>query len=82
MTNDYLILDSQNTSELIKELDSKKIQFKKLDEGGVVIDVKNPQEGHEIIKKIKSQLTEFKMIQPTLEEAYIELLDKENSINN
>jgi ABC-2 type transport system ATP-binding protein len=81
LTNDFLIVDSDNKLELEKEVKKLKIDYKKLEQGGFEINVKNTKEGQSIIQRLKTELTEFKMVQPTLEEAYIGLLERENNEN-
>ncbi len=78
LTNDFLVLESKDKLKLENELTNKGIKYKKLESGGLEIDVKNAGEGQEIVKNLKTPLSEFKMVQPTLEEAYIGLLDREN----
>jgi len=68
-----LIIDANNRDELIEEINSLNLPFNV--DNHITIDyIHSPQE---IIKKIKTKLSVLKIHEPTLEDAYFELLNKE-----
>ena len=66
-----LILDAENREKLIKELKNKKIEIEGDGPFKINLTGKNPQK---IIQSIKTQLSHLDIHNPTLEEAYIELV--------
>jgi ABC-2 type transport system ATP-binding protein len=79
LIEEYLILDSDNRKVLKEELDQSKLKY--VEEGAIKVWVKENQI-QDIIRNLKTKLTSIQIHTPTLEEAYLEIIDKENEKNN
>ena len=75
LKEDYLIVETDSKSDLIKELTNLKHSFTLEDSGEFHIDINGPHEAQQTMKKLKTPLTSFKLFQPSLEEAYINLIE-------
>ncbi len=76
LIDDYVILFGEDKSKLEAELRSKKVDFVELDHGGLKLDIS----GHEVqdmIKSIDTRLKDIRVVNPTLEEAYLEIISPE-----
>lgn len=78
LKEDYLILESDDTAKLIRELGDQKIPFTLEDNNQLLVDIDGPAEAQEVMKRIQTPLSGFKLFQPTLEEAYINLIETSN----
>jgi len=70
----YITLDSKDRTKLTRELTSHKIKFEGA--GPVKILINNQSTGQEIIQKIKTPLTFLDIHNPSLEDAYVEIITK------
>lgn len=77
LVQEYLILDSKNRKSLTSELTKLKLNFEENGPFKVNLDGKS---AHKIIKQIDTPLSLLKTHNPTLEEAYVELIEK-GSVN-
>ena len=77
LLDEYLIINSKDPQKLEKELTKKKLKFEFDD--NFKIDI-NGYSAQEVIKKIDTKLDYLKIHSPSLEEAYINLIDLENEI--
>jgi ABC-2 type transport system ATP-binding protein len=77
-TKKFLILSSKNKSDLTNELVNLKVPF--IDEGKIKVAVKGG-EAQQIIAKLKTHLTDFELFNPSLEEAYIQIIKEGNETN-
>ena len=68
-----LILDAANRAELTKELTEIGLPFKT--NGHIIVPYE--KSAQEIIARLKTKLTTLRIYEPTLEDAYIEFLDKD-----
>jgi ABC-2 type transport system ATP-binding protein len=75
LIQEYLILDSKNRKKLEDELKSLKLTFSESGPFKVQLDGKNAQK---VIQLIHTPLDMLKTHSPTLEEAYVELIEKPN----
>jgi ABC-2 type transport system ATP-binding protein len=71
----YILIDAKDREKLKKELDAKKISVGK--EGPFKIKLEN-QTAYELIRSINTPLTDIDVHAPTLEEAYLEIINKTN----
>ncbi len=71
----YLLLDSKRRNQLVKELEKLKLKFEKDDL--IKIDLKN-ESPQKIISSIKTPLSYINIHNPTLEDAYLEIVDHQN----
>jgi ABC-2 type transport system ATP-binding protein len=74
LIEEYLILDAKDKNALQKELDKNKIRYQ-LD-GSFKIDIKDVATAQKIIQSLKTPLTLLKTHSPTLEEAYLEIIEQ------
>ncbi len=72
LIKDYLIVKAENKQELISELIKKKIKYD--DEGEFRIYIANSKV-QEFIRSLKSKLTSLRTHAPSLEEAYLEIIN-------
>jgi ABC-2 type transport system ATP-binding protein len=73
LVDEYLTLDAKNRDSLRKELVKMKLDF---EENGVfLIKIRNNQI-QEIMKNLKTEVKNIKLHTPTLEEAYLEIINK------
>lgn len=72
MLDEYLMIDSANREDLTEELKRLNIDF--VEDGFVKVNLKNLNV-QELIKKINTHLTTLKIVKPTLEEAYVQIID-------
>lgn len=71
LLENHMVIDSKNRKSLQKELDVKKIKYS--GEGPYTISLKQ-QNAQEIIKNLDTKLSLLDIERPTLEEAYLQLL--------
>jgi ABC-2 type transport system ATP-binding protein len=74
LIDEYMILDSDDREKLKSELKNLDIKFS--DNGPFKIDIKHNRESQKIINSIKSELNLIKIYSPTLEEAYINIIEQ------
>jgi ABC-2 type transport system ATP-binding protein len=75
LIDEFLVVDSAQNQKLAAELKSKNIKFTGSGPFKIEITSENAQG---IIKSIDTQLTKLDIHSPSLEEAYIEIIEKEN----
>ncbi len=75
LTEEYLILDSKKRNDLKKELDREGLSYL---ENGIIKVKLNGKNVQKIIQSIKVPLSVLKIHSPTLEEAYLELIERKN----
>jgi len=73
LTEEYLILDAQNRAELRRELAGIGVPFR---EDGVFHVALDGHTAQDIIKRIDTSLSVLKVHNPTLEEAYLDVINK------
>ena len=73
LVEEYLLLDAENRDELKTEI--SRLGFKFLEDKLVKIPIEEGMNAQEIIKSIRIPLTVLKMHAPTLEEAYLDIVD-------
>lgn len=73
LVEEYLLLDAENRDELKTEI--SRLGFKFLEDKLVKIPIEEGMNAQEIIKSIQIPLTVLKMHAPTLEEAYLDIVD-------
>lgn len=80
LVEEYLLIDSNDKQSLRRELKELKIKYREdLDDGfKISITKENPQK---IISSIKTDLSYLKTHSPTLEEAYLEIIDHNKEKN-
>ena len=71
----FIQVDAEDREALIKELDSKKLTFSKKPPFKIQLEKKT---AHQLIQSIKTPLNEIDVHTPTLEEAYVEIIGKNN----
>lgn len=76
LVQDYLLIDSKTPLKLEQELDKKKINFLKKD-SHYQIDL-NHSSAQSVIKSISTPLSTLKIHDPSLEEAYLEIIQQDN----
>lgn len=69
----YMMVDAKNRKKLLEELKKFKVKVSKKGPFRVVLNGTQPQE---IIQKIKSPLSLLEIHNPTLEQAYVEIIGK------
>lgn len=79
LVEEYMLLDSGNRKALTKELDNSKLKY--VEDGAIKVWIKESQI-QETIRNLKTKLTSIQIHTPTLEEAYLEIIDKKNEKNN
>lgn len=79
----YVMLDAKNRDKLKQELKQLKIKFQEIEpehnRGKFMIKLKKQQTGQEIINKIKTKLSVLRVHHPSLERAYLEIIN--NNLN-
>lgn len=75
LIQEYLLIDSKDRNKLLAELSKKKIAFTIEDSIKVDVEDKNV---HQFIKDIETTLSSIKIHIPTLEDAYLEIVEREN----
>lgn len=80
LVEEYLLIDSQDKQSLRRELKKLKIKYSEKPNDGFKISIakENPQK---IISSIKTDLSYLKTHSPTLEEAYLEIIDHNEDKN-
>ncbi len=76
LIQEYLLVKTKNQKSLIKELLDKNLVHTVGEY--IKIDVEN-KNVHQVIKSINTPLTEIKLHIPSLEDAYLEIIEKENT---
>jgi len=76
LLKEYLIIDSNRRDKLIKELKSKNIQYTINENIEIPIEHSNAQD---IIKRIDTQLSTVDIHNPTLEEAYLDIIQNSHA---
>lgn len=71
LTNEYLTLDSKDRNGLKKELDSKKLKY---EENGRLKVTVGKKSAAEVLQSIKTKLTFIDVHNPSLEDAYLEVI--------
>lgn len=79
LVEEYILVDSKNRNGLIKELD--RLEFKYQIGNPIKIPV-NHLSAQQIIKSISTPLTKLDIHQPTLSEAYIEIIEQSTKKEN
>jgi ABC-2 type transport system ATP-binding protein len=82
LIKDHMYVETENKEDLNKlkiELLKDNYKFEEKD-NGIIIIIKNAH-SQELIKNIKTKLTRININQPSLEEAYLNLLDINNKVN-
>jgi len=76
LVKDYLLVKTHDKTKLISELTSKKFEF---DAAGSEIKILLQKHSvQEVIQSIKTPLSQVKTHTPTIEEAYLEIIDAQN----
>ncbi len=75
LIDEYLLVSSEQTADLKDELKAKKVHYTVEAQGGFKIDM-GKQTAHEILKSIKTPLSNVHVHTPTLEEAYLEIISR------
>ncbi len=76
LVKEYIVADAKNRKTLAKELKEKKIAYE--GDGPFKINL-NGLDAQKIIKKIDTNLSYLDIHNPTLEDAYLEIISKENN---
>jgi len=76
LTKPKLILNTKDMGKLTKELGRKKIKHQIDSKGRVEISA-DFKKAHKLLKELKTPISYFKMHSPTLEEAYLKLIENE-----
>ena len=78
LADDYLVVDSKDADryELKNQLDDMNVKYE--GEGPFKIDINGHGSAQKIIQGIKIPLTTLKLNNPTLEEAYIQIIERKN----
>lgn len=79
MLNEYLVVETKDQRALEEELNKLKLTFSKNDK--FLIDIKD-KNVHQIIKDIQTELTSIRILKPTLEEAYIQIIEQSHDGNH
>lgn len=74
LVDEYLILKTDDRTELRKELTAMKLNFE--EDGEFHIKIANSQI-QPVLRNIKTNITRIKLHSPTLEEAYLEIINRE-----
>lgn len=74
LTNDYLILDAEDRGSLRRELEGLDVSY--TEDGVFRVDIHG--DAQRIIRSISTKLSTLDIYQPTLEEAYINLIDHDH----
>lgn len=78
LVKNYILVDAAKRKELENELSKKKIDYT-IDEDGVKIDIKD-KNVQDIIQKIKTRLSVLETHTPTLEDAYLDIIETSNGV--
>ena len=70
-----LLLQTDEQAKLITELGRKNVHFTHEDNNEIRIEVKDPTQAQEIMRTLQTPLTSFRLFSPTLEEAYVKLIE-------
>lgn len=73
LIDEYMVVDADDRENLKNEL--QKLNLKFTDTGPFKIDIKHNREAQKIINNIKTELSLIKIYSPTLEEAYINIIE-------
>lgn len=79
LTNEFLIVDAKDRNKLEKEMNRLKLNYKLDKHYWLEMETLKPQN---VIKKIKTNLSYLDIHNPTLEEAYLEIIGKNDANNN
>lgn len=79
LVKNYLIASTKNKTALRKELSTKRLKYEENDYFKIFL---NGKSTHSIIKSINTPLVNLDIHKPTLEEAYLEIIEGENNGNN
>ena len=74
LTQSYMKISTEHKNKLIKEL--KKLNYDYIDEGDITINFSSEAEIHQILRSIETPLSNINIHNPTLEEAYLNLIDE------
>lgn len=74
LVDEYLVLKTDNKAELRKELTTMKLNFE--EDGEFHIKIANNQI-QKVLRNLKTKITRIKLHSPTLEEAYLEIINRE-----
>lgn len=77
LTKEYLIIDAKNRDKLKEELVKMKLKYSENAEIKVELDSKSIQS---VIQQIKTPLSVLKIHSPSLEDAYLHVIDPENEV--
>jgi len=77
----YLLIGSRETRKLESELNKLKTKYTKLN-GKYRVDFARPAEVQKLVSKIKTSLNYLNIHNPTLEEAYLDIITKENNASH
>jgi ABC-2 type transport system ATP-binding protein len=75
LVDEYLLIESRETRSLTNELIQKKISFEELSNKNTMKVALGKRTPHELIRSIETPLSLLKVHTPTLEEAYVELIE-------
>jgi ABC-2 type transport system ATP-binding protein len=78
LVQDYLLMNSKTPTKLEEELTKKKISFEKKSNYYQI--ALNNQSAQSVIQQIKTPLSTLKIHDPSLEEAYLEIIKEDNNI--
>ena len=76
LQEDYLILETDEQARLITELGQKKIMFTHEENNHFHVDIQTPAQAQELMRSLQTPLTSFRLFSPTLEEAYVNLIEQ------
>jgi ABC-2 type transport system ATP-binding protein len=76
LVDQFLIIESKDKNSLLNEL--KDLNIKTVSTDPVKIDIVDSKHAQEILQKIRTELNMIKIVSPTLEEAYISLINNNN----
>lgn len=75
LVDEFLVLDAKDKEELKEELNKMKLKY---EEDGVIKVKISASKAQEVIGSIKTKLSVLKIHTPTLEEAYLEIINQQN----
>jgi ABC-2 type transport system ATP-binding protein len=75
LIDEYMVVDADNREDLKSELHALNLKIEGV--GPFKIDIKHSREAQDIINSIKTKLNLIKIYSPSLEEAYINIIDKD-----
>lgn len=79
LIEDYVLVDGDNRDKLKKELAGLKLNVEMEEDGLHIKMTDGAEEAKKIIQQIKSPLTKLEIHTPTLETAYLEVLNQDNN---